>query len=67
MTSRRDGDLFRVKRTKHITTVLWQLITSMATMIIAPYIILYHKSFLFMGNLESATIILVIKEAADAR
>lgn len=33
----------------------------------SPYIILYHESFLFMGSLESITIILLIKEAANVR
>lgn len=31
----------------------------------SPSIILYHESFLFMGNLESITMILLIKERAD--
>ena len=53
MTSRREGNLLRTKRTKPIT--------SMATIIIIPYIILYHESFLLLGNHESITVILVIK------
>lgn len=59
--------MLRVKKAKHFIIVLWRLITSMATMVITSYIIVYHESLLLLGTLESIVVTLVTKEASDVR